>query len=74
MQVLISLDNERGLLHPVASPCSDDGPVEEQLGRAADFVSALAKCGSCRIHELESGQGVLEVQLLGVSPPQIWFH
>ena len=74
MQVFISLDSERGLLHPVASPCSDEGPVEEQLGRAADFVTALAKYGSCKIHELESDQGVLEVQLPGVSSPHVWFH
>ena len=73
MHLLIALDDERRVLDSVASPCSP-GPPEEQMGRAADFVTALMKSGNCKIYELESDQLVLEVRLPGVSCQKRWLH
>jgi hypothetical protein len=44
------------------------------MGRAADFVIALMKSGNCKVHELESDQLILEVQLPGVSRQKRWLH
>jgi hypothetical protein len=68
------LDDERGVLESVASPGSASGPPEEQMGCAADFVTALMKSGNCKIYELESDQLILEVQLPGVSRQKRWLH
>lgn len=74
MNLLIALDDERGVLESVASPCSVSGLPEEQMGRAADFVTALMKSGNCKIYELESDKLVLEVQLPGISCQKRWIH
>jgi hypothetical protein len=74
VHLLIALDDERGVLESVASPCSASGLAEEQMGRAADFVTALMKSGNCKIHELERDQLVLEVQLPGISRQTRWLH
>lgn len=74
MHLLIALDDERGVLESVASPCSASGPPEEQMGRAADFVTALLKSGNCKIYELESDQLIFEVQLPGISRQKRWLH
>jgi len=73
MYVLIPLDNEHGLLHPVTSPLSKAGSPSEQLGQAADFVTALVKSGSCKTYELETNQWVFEVRPLDSSRRQ-WAH
>lgn len=73
MHVLIPLDEGCGVLHPVASPASAGSPGE-QLGHAADFVTALVKSGACRVYELEGDQWVLEVRLPTVSGAQQWAH
>jgi hypothetical protein len=62
MYVLIALDEEHGLLHPVTSPLSAVGTPGEQLGHAAEFVTALMRGGACETYELESNQWVLEVR------------
>ena len=61
------------MVDSLASP-SSSGPPEEQMGRAADFVTALMKSGNRKIYELESDQLVLEVQLPGVSRQRRWLH
>jgi hypothetical protein len=67
------LDNGHGLLHPVTSPLSTAGSPSEQLGQAAEFVTALVKSGSCMTHELETDQWVLEVRVLSSGRRQ-WTH
>jgi hypothetical protein len=74
MYVLIAFDNEHGLLHPVTSQLSTAGPADVQLGQAADFVTALVKCGSCKAYELESDEWVLEVRLATNSSRNQWTH
>ena len=73
MYVLIPLDSEHGLLHPVTSPLSKEGSASEQLGQAAEFVTALVKSGSCTTYELETDQWVLEVRFSGSGRKQ-WSH
>jgi hypothetical protein len=73
MYVLIPLDNEHGLLHPVTSPLSTAGSPSEQLGQAAEFVTALVKSGACATYELETDQWVLEV-LVPSSGRKQWTH
>lgn len=74
MHVLITLDDERGVLEPVTSPMSEAGSAEKQLDCAAEFVSALVNRGGCRIHELEQNQWILEVRLSAISHPLGWIH
>ena len=74
MYVLIAFDNEHGLLYPVTIPLSAAGPPDKQLGQAAEFVTALAKCGSCKTYELESDQWILEVRLSTTSSHRQWIH
>lgn len=74
MYVLISLDKEYGVLHPVTTQLSAAGPPAEQLGRAADFVTALVKCSSCHAYELEGDQWILEVSLSPTSDQPRWLH
>jgi hypothetical protein len=73
MYVLIPLDNEHGLLHPVTSPLAAAGSPDEQLGQAAEFVTALVKSGSCMTYELETDQWVLEVRVSSSNRRQ-WTH
>jgi hypothetical protein len=73
MYVLIPMDNEYGLLHPVTSPLSTAGSPDEQLGQAAEFVTALVKSGSCVTYELETDQWVLEVRASSSGRSQ-WTH
>jgi hypothetical protein len=73
MYVLIPLDNEHGLLHPVTSQLSTAGSTGERLGQAAEFVTALVKSGSCKTYELETDQWVLEV-LVSSSGRRQWTH
>ncbi len=74
MYVLIALDEENGLLHPVTSPLSAAGTPSEQLGQAAEFVTALMRGGACNTYELESNQWVLEVRASAVSGGKSWTH
>jgi hypothetical protein len=74
MYVLIALDDEHGLLHPVTSPLSAAGTPGEQLGQAAEFVTALMRCGACDTYELESNQWVLEVRPSSISRGKSWTH
>lgn len=74
MYVLIALDEENGLLHPVTSQLSAAGTPGEQLGQAADFVTALMRGGACDTYELESNQWVLEVRPGAVSGGKSWTH
>jgi len=74
MYVLIAYDNQHGVLHPIASPYSEEGPAAERLRRAADFVSALVKCGSLKTYELKSDEWILEVQVSDVANRSRWTH
>jgi hypothetical protein len=74
MHVLIPLDEGCGVLDPLASPIAAAFRPDEELGRAADFVTALVKSGACKIYELEGDQWVLEVRLPPVAGPQQWTH
>jgi hypothetical protein len=74
MYVLIALDGEHGVLHPVTSPLSAAGSPAEQLGRAADFVTALVKCNACHAYELEGDEWILEVRLSPTSDEPRWLH
>jgi len=73
MYVLIAFDEEHGLLHPVTSQLSAAGTPSEQLGQAAEFVTALMRGGACNTYELESNQWVLEVRASAV-PGKPWTH
>ncbi|MGA9630624.1 MAG: hypothetical protein WBQ63_04305 [Candidatus Acidiferrales bacterium] len=74
MYVLIAFDEEHGVLHPVTSPLSTAGTPGEQLGQAAEFVTALMRGGACDTYELESNQWVLEVRASAVSGGRLWTH
>jgi mono/diheme cytochrome c family protein len=74
MYVLIALDGEHGVLHPLTSQLSAAGPAAEQLDRAADFVTALVKCSSCHAYKLEGEEWVLEVRLSPTSEEPRWLH
>lgn len=74
MYVLIALDEEYGVLHPVTTQLSAAGSPAEQLGRAADFVTALVKCNACRAYELEGDEWILEVRLSPTSDEPRWLH
>jgi len=74
MYVLIALDEEHGLLHPVTSPLSAAGTPGEQLGQAAEFVTALMRGGACATYELESNQWVLEVRPSAIPGGKRWTH
>ncbi|HTZ98899.1 MAG TPA: hypothetical protein VMB02_01125 [Candidatus Aquilonibacter sp.] len=74
MYVLIALDGEHGVLHPLTSHLSTAGSPAEQLNRAADFVSALAKCNACQAYEIEGDEWILEVRLSPTSAEPRWLH
>jgi hypothetical protein len=74
MYVLIAFDEEHGLLHPVTSPLSAAGTPSEQLGQAAEFVTALMRGGACDTYELESNQWVLEVRPAAARGGKSWTH
>jgi len=74
MYVLIALDEEHGVLHPVTTQLSTAGSPAEQLGRAADFVTALVKCNACHAYELEGDEWILEVRLSPTSDEARWLH
>jgi len=74
MYVLIALNGEHGVLHPVTTQLSTAGSPAEQLGRAADFVTALVKSNACHAYELEGDEWILEVRLSPMSYEPRWLH
>jgi hypothetical protein len=74
MYVLIALDGEHGVLHPVTSQLSAAGSPAERLGRAADFITALVKCNVCRAYEIDGDGWILEVRLSPTTDEPRWLH
>lgn len=74
MYVIIALDGEHGVLHSVTSPLSAAGTPAEQLGRAAEFVTALVKCKACLAYEVVGDQWIFEVRLSPTSHEPRWLH
>ena len=74
VHILIALDDGHGVLDPVTTPLSTEGPPEKQLGCAAELVAALVNCGTCKIYELKGDEWVLEVRLAGTSGHAQWIH
>lgn len=74
MHLLIPIDEGCGVLEAVTEPGSPASRPAEQLGRAADFVTALVKSGSCNFYETESGDWVLELRFPAFHAQQTWKH
>jgi len=74
MHVLIPLDEECGLLDPLAGVGYATTRPDEELKQAADFMAALVNSGTCRFYKDGANSWVLEVRFPVSAGPERWAH